>query len=140
MNSRFYELAPDYAVGAWVGEFCSRQEFTQIMDDGKWVNDDDAWHAWCFWLDDWCGQEYAENIGAEDLATEFAEAYQGTWRDVEDWAEGLMTDCGYLPTSQHEDGNPLLRFVDWSQVVEWLGEDYTYHEVPNGTAITWRHI
>lgn len=137
MDDKFYQLAPGHMVDSWIGVFCSRNQFRRMMDEGQWVNDDDAWYAWCLWLDEHIGRDYTDN--PESLASEFAEAYQGTWREVTEWAEELMEGCGYLPTSQHKDGNPLLQFVDWDQVADWLEQDYSYHHGPNGTAIMWRH-
>lgn len=49
----------------------------------------------------------------DDLSEAFEEAYCGEWDSPKDFAEQMAEDCGYLPSADAKNPNPLFRFVDF---------------------------
>lgn len=73
---------------------------------------------------------YSTDVDGLPVLSDFDEAYCGEWDSFREYAENLAEECGYVPTRDDVEGNPLLAYVDWDAWARDLAYDYNTAPAP----------
>ena len=77
----------------------------------------------------WLVDEYVEDYGTNGIEY-FEDAYQGEYESVSDFAEQIVTDCGYI-----NNNIPSWVEIDWQATWENLSYDYSEIITPDNTVV-----
>jgi antirestriction protein len=81
---------------------------------------------------------YSTDTDGLPILSDFDEAYCGEWDSFREYAENLAEECGYVPTCDDVEGNPLLAYVDWDAWTRDLAHDYGTASAPAGGVYVFR--
>ena len=77
----------------------------------------------------WLVDEYVEDYGTNGIEY-FEDAYQGEYESVSDFAEQIVTDCGYINSNI-----PSWVEIDWQATWDNLSYDYSEIITPDNTVV-----